>query len=332
MIIPKTMLAARQKTVNGELIIEQIPVPAPGKGQVLVKVHCSPVNPSDLSFLQGTYSSRPDYPVTPGIEACGTVVASGGGILPRLRMNKRVACTSTNGYGGAWAEYMVTDAAKCIPVSHSISDANASMLIVNPMTALAFIREAKRMNTPAIIQTAAAGALGKLMVQLCKQEGITLINIVRSQSNIPSLQSIGADNIICSSLPDFSDQLSAISHQFGARMAIDCIGGKLTGTIVSALEPHSMLFAYAKLSESDSTYDARVLVQKDLCISGFYLSHWVKRQKLVTVLRTIRNAKKLMAGASNTPQQLVSLNDINDGIAAYRQNMGAGKVLIDLQS
>lgn len=329
MDIPTSMLAARQMNVNGELIILEVPVPVPGAGQVLVKVHCSPVNPSDLSFLQGTYSSRPDYPITPGIEACGTVVASGGGLMARLRMNKRVACTTTNGLGGSWAEYMLTDAQKCIPVSRDISDTNASMLIVNPMTALAFIREAKRMKTPAIIQTAATGALGNLMVQLCKQQRIHLINIVRSQSNIPALHAMGAENILCSGQPDFAKQLGEISEKLGARMAIDCIGGKLTGIIVSALQPHSTLYAYAKLSESDSMYDARILVQKDVCINGFYLSHWIKRQNMITVLWTIRKAKILMANSTVTPQNTVGLDEINEGIAAYRQNMGAGKILID---
>lgn len=326
------MFAARQKSVNGALEIEQIPVPVPGPGQVLVRIHCSPVNPSDLSFLQGTYATRPAYPVTPGIEACGTVVASGGGLLARLRLGKRVACTSISGAGGAWAEYMLTDASKCIPVGRLISDVNASMLVVNPMTALAFIREAKRMRTPAIIQTAAAGALGKLMVQLCRQEGITLINIVRSEGNIPALEALGAEHIVCSSLPGFAETLADISHRVGARMAIDCIGGKLTGTIVAALEPHSTVYAYAKLSESDSSYDARQLVQKDIVISGFYLSHWIKRQNILTVLATISRAKTLMTGNyAVIPQNTVSLRRINEGIAAYRHNMGAGKVIVDLR-
>lgn len=324
------MFAARQLSLNGSLEIHEIPVPVPERGQVLVRVHCSPVNPSDLSFLQGTYASRPDYPVTPGIEACGTVVASGGGLLARLRLGKRVACTCIPGCGGAWAEYMLTDASKCIPVTRAISDVNASMLVVNPMTALAFVREARSMRTPAIIQTAAAGALGKLMVQLCRQEGIALINIVRSEGNIPALEALGAEHIVCSSLPGFADTLAELSHRLGARMAIDCIGGKLTGTIVAALEPHSTVYAYAKLSESDSSYDARLLVQKDIIISGFYLSHWIKRQKIWTVLGTISRAKTLMMGNyAVIPQNTVSLRRINEGVAAYRNNMGAGKVIID---
>lgn len=324
------MFAARQKTVNGALEIEEIPVPVPGHDQVLVRIHCSPVNPSDLSFLQGTYATRPEYPVTPGIEACGTVVASGGGLLARMRMGKRVACISIPGAGGAWAEYMITDAAKCIPVSRAISDVNASMLVVNPMTALAFIREAKHLGTPAIIQTAAAGALGKLMVQLCRQEGIALINIVRSEGNIPALEALGAEHIVCSSTPDFVATLTEMSHRLGARMAIDCIGGKITGAIVAALEPHSTVYAYAKLSESDSSYDARQLVQKDVIISGFYLSHWIKRQKIWTVLATINRAKTLMTGNyAVIPQNTVSIRRINEGIAAYRHNMGAGKVIVD---
>jgi NADPH:quinone reductase-like Zn-dependent oxidoreductase len=95
---------------NGErLTIGEIPVPQPGPGQVLVRIAAAPVNPSDLGFLRGSYGFQTPFPVVPGFEASGTVVAAGPGLLPRLWLGKRVAC-AVSATGGTWAEYLVTRA------------------------------------------------------------------------------------------------------------------------------------------------------------------------------------------------------------------------------
>ena len=76
-------------------------MPKPGSGQVLIRVTASPVNPSDLHFLEGQYAFRKSLPTVPGLEGCGRVVAVGDGLLARRLAGKRVAfapatCSATN--------------------------------------------------------------------------------------------------------------------------------------------------------------------------------------------------------------------------------------------
>src|SRR5260370_16408050 len=71
--------------------VESRPVPKPGKGQVLIRVTASPVNPSDLHFLEGQYAFRKTLPSVPGLEGCGRVVAAGDGLLARRLPGNRVA-------------------------------------------------------------------------------------------------------------------------------------------------------------------------------------------------------------------------------------------------
>ena len=112
--IPDKMKAARQKVAGGPLSLEEVDVPRPGRGEVLIKMDSSPINPSDLALIAGGYLER-NYPFTPGLEGSGRVVRSGGGILAGLRMGKRVACSPHAGGDGTWAEYMLTSAMSLLP-------------------------------------------------------------------------------------------------------------------------------------------------------------------------------------------------------------------------
>src|SRR5258708_29335716 len=104
-------------------------------------------------FLRGLYVQK-KLPVIPGMEASGTVVAASG--FARAMIGRRVACSAPQDGDGTWAEYMVTQASMCFPLLPRIDLEAGSALIVNPMTAVALLGEAKRAGAKAVVQTAAA--------------------------------------------------------------------------------------------------------------------------------------------------------------------------------
>src|SRR5690349_17782488 len=104
----------------GAVKVKRVPVPKPGRGQVLVKMHAAPCNPADLLYLEGRYGIDRPLPAIPGFEGSGTVVASGGGLLGRWLTGKRVACGGHEGTG-TWAEYCVTNSNLCIPLRGGLS-------------------------------------------------------------------------------------------------------------------------------------------------------------------------------------------------------------------
>ncbi|HEX7285129.1 MAG TPA: alcohol dehydrogenase catalytic domain-containing protein, partial [Candidatus Angelobacter sp.] len=119
--IPATMRAVQLSAYDGRresIHVVQMPVPHPGPGQVLVRVYASPINPSDLMFVQGLYGFKKPLPAVPGFEGSGTVVAAGAGVMPRILLGRRVACAAADAKvaGGMWAEYLVTAAQMCIPL------------------------------------------------------------------------------------------------------------------------------------------------------------------------------------------------------------------------
>jgi len=203
--IPAQMTAVVLDSYTGvdALRIERRPVPQPGPNEVLVKVAATPINPSDVAFLEGRYGFKKPTPVVPGIEGSGTVVSAGSGIMGRYLKGKRVACVSQARGDGVWADYMVTPASLAFPLDASVSLEQGAMSVVNPLTAMAFLTLAKEGRHKVIVQTAAASVLGQMVSRLCKREGIQTINIVRREAQKELLKGQGAAIVLNSNDANF---------------------------------------------------------------------------------------------------------------------------------
>lgn len=329
MNIPKTMWAVQQHEASGKLIYEEVATPTPGKGEVLVKMEFAPINPSDLSFLQGTYAEKPNYPVIPGIEGSGTVVQVGSGLLPKMRMGKRVSCTSTKGNGGSWAEYMLTSAMHVIPIGN-MDFKQSAMLIVNPLTALSFIDITKNNKHKAIVNNAAAGALGRMINRLAQKNGIPCINIVRKNAQTPILKNENAEYILHSEDTDFMEQYQQLASKLNASLILDPVGGAHSSKLLEYAPNNSILMLYANLSESPINIDSRILVQQDKQIQGFYLANYSAKKNILKALSDSKKVQKLIQKElSSHIHSIFPLTEINEAIAEYRKNMSQGKMLIN---
>lgn len=327
------MNAVLQDEANGKLYTATVPVPRPSKGEVLVKMAASPINPSDLSFLKGTYIQKPIYPLIPGIEGSGKVVASGGGILANLRLNKRVTCSSTEGQGGTWAEYMLTSAMRVVPIKSSIDLEQGAMLIVNPMTVLAFMSIAKKGKHKAIINNAAASVLGRMLIKLCKTENLPLINIVRRKEQVELLKKEGAEFILNTEEPEYFEKLKELSHGLQATLIFDAVVGEQTTKLLKATPKGSTLIVYANLSEKAISVEAGDLIQGDKQIGNFYLSNWASKRSIIQSLSTARKVQKLVGEElSSQVQKKFPFKQANDALNYYRSNMTGGKVILVIDS
>lgn len=332
--IPAFMQAVVMSENGARVKTEKIPVPTPGPGEVLVKMFASPINPSDLMFIKGEYGLKKEFPVVPGFEGSGTVVESGKGFLPNLWKGKNVACAASPKYNGCWAEYMLTDANLCIPISKKIPLKQASMMFVNPMTALAFFDVYRKLPNPsrkqrAIINTAAASALGKMVIKLGEMYRIPVISIVRRDEQVKMLQSEGAENILNSSNTDFEDQLREISHSLNATVAFDAIGGNMTRQLLEAVPNESSIFVYGRLSPDECRILPGEFVFNGKQIRGFWLMDYLKDKSLIQNVKTTRKIQSLLGKElSSKINAEFPIERIGEALETYQNNMSKGKVLM----
>jgi NADPH:quinone reductase len=328
------MRAVRIAAYDGRsesLAVADVPVPSPGVGEVLVKMHAAPINPSDLAFIRGTYGFRKPLPATVGFEGSGTVVAAGSGALPRLLAGRRVACAlaDARSAGGTWAEYAVASARRCVPLRKSTELDQAAMMFVNPLMAWALIDEARRGRHRAAVQDAAAGALGRMLIRLARRASLPLINIVRRSEQADALRADGAEHVLDSSHPAFDADLSELATKLDATIGFDAVTGEMSGRMLRALPKGSRLIVYGSVSESAVSLDPRSLIFDQKQVSGLWLSRWMGRRNPLEQLRIALKVQPLLSSDLNSKVQArFPLEDVSLAIARYTSAMSAGKILL----
>ena len=327
--IPEIMMAVLLSEIDGQLTARHVPLPKPGPGEVLVKIAASPINPSDLSRIKNVTEPSDRLWFVPGIEGSGTVVDHGTGLLPRLWQGKRVACISVHHNSGTWAEYMVTPASRCIPIPDEISDEQGAMLVVNPMTAVAFFDIARRNGHKAIVNTAAASSLGRIIGLLGVRYKIPVIHIVRNEKQKRLLVDQGARYVLDSSERRFQEDLHSLAHKLNTTLVFDAVGGKLTRQILIAVPSGSTVIIYGNLSGKQPEIDHRSMVNDNKRISGFYLGNHLSQASPVNSIRTaIRVRQLLRSDLTIQVQGRFSLEKAQLAMDTYLSNMTAGKVLL----
>ena len=139
--------------------------------------------------------------------------------------------------GGMYADLRVVKARDCLPVPDGVTAREAASSVVNPMTALSMVDVMRRENHKALVHTAAASNLGRMLNRICAEDGVALINIVRKPEQVELLRELGAEHVLNSSEPDFLPKLIDAVAATGATLAFDAIGGgTLASQILTAME------------------------------------------------------------------------------------------------
>jgi NADPH:quinone reductase-like Zn-dependent oxidoreductase len=313
------------------LHVEERDIPTPGPGEVLIRVEAAACNPSDLLFLTGSYVSAKDLPSAPGWEGAGTVVAAGPGLFGSFLKGRRVAFGTLETSDGSWGEYCLTEAKRCIPVAKDVTTEQAADLIVNPMTAIGMLAEARKGKHRAAISTAGASQLGRMVLALAKREGYPVIHTVRRPEQAELLRSLGADHVLDSSTPDFERELAAKAEDLRATIAFDAIAGESPNQLLEAMPPLSKVLVYGVLAGSrEMPMNVGPVLSKASGIEGFYLIHWMENVGPLQLLLAARKAQRLFADGTFKTQiaRRVSLEDAVSGIEAYLEDMTGGKTLI----
>ncbi len=244
-----------------ECALFEVDIPEPGPDDVVIKVEAAPINPSDLGLmfgladtdtaqaaernghtavqvplsegLQRAMATRQGQWLPVGNEGAGTVIAAGSSDAAQALLGKRVGA-----FGGElFAQYRKLSPMQCMPLNSDTTAEEGASCFVNPMTALGFVETTKMEGHKAIVHAAAASNLGQMLNRICIEDGIPLVNIVRSDEQVALLKSQGAGIVLNSRDANFTADLQAAIEETGATIAFDPIGGgTLSNQILMAME------------------------------------------------------------------------------------------------
>jgi NADPH:quinone reductase-like Zn-dependent oxidoreductase len=316
------------------LSLKDLQVPEPGPNEVRVRMIASPINPSDLLVLRGQYGRLPQLPATPGFEGVGVVEAAGPGLFWRLRLRRlgrRVAVL--NNQGGNWQEYVIVPVRQVVPISDAIPDDQAAAFFVNPATAFILTQRLLRIQPGEwLLQSAAASSLGRMIIQLGRHLGFRTINIVRRREQGDELRSLGADVVICAPEESIRGRVDAVTESKGVSFALDAVGGTTATEMVAALGYQGHIILYGTMSGERPQIDPREMMVRNLQISGFWLSNWVRQQGPLAMLRLFRELTRLVqTGVLSTRiAGTFPLEKFHDAVSRAEKGGINGKILLQM--
>lgn len=203
---------------------DEVPVPVPGDGEVLVEVACTGLNFADVLCCRGTIQVTPPLPFTPGREVAGRVAgaAPGTGWLA----GERVAAIPTLAHGGL-ARYCTVHHTNLFRIPDGLGDQQAACLAVNYHTAyLALFRRAGLRKGDTVLVHAGAGGLGSAAIQLANSAGARVLATAGSAAKIDACYRLGAQVAIDYTSEDFASVVRAHTSGRGADIVIDPVGGE----------------------------------------------------------------------------------------------------------
>lgn len=204
--------------------LEDVEAPAPGSGQVRVKVLAAAVNYPDVMMARGHYQVQPPYPYTPGVELCGEVLEVGDGVT-RFGVGDRLVGTAELP-AGAFAQEALMNAGLAQPAPAGLDDAAASGLHIAYQTGwFGLHRRARLAAGETLLVHAAAGGVGSAAVQLGKAAGARVIAVVGGAEKAAVARELGCDVVLDRTTDELIPAIKAATNGRGVDVVYDPVGG-----------------------------------------------------------------------------------------------------------
>lgn len=295
---------------------------APAAGEVEIEVSLAAINPSDLIPVTGAYRARTELPFVPGFEGVG-VISRVGKDVGDLKPGDRVMPI---GASGLWQQFLVRPANWCFRVPDDISDSQAAMSYVNPLTALRLVEELRMhfgsLEGRAVAVTAAGSAIGGMLMKLIEREGMVPTAILRSKK---SLARFDARQRI--SITDGSDLPPATTFD----AVLDAVGGTLAGALIrQSIHRGGTLIQYGALSGVPVPQEA-IAARADVRFAFLWLRTWIHSAGRAAIEAAFaRSFAGLRDGLFASPVAATyPISRLADALAHQADPRRDGKILID---
>ncbi len=294
---------------------------APSANDALVRVEYAPIAYSDLLLANGVYLLNPKLPSVIGGEGAGIVEAIGPGVTS-VKIGDRV----TIPFGTfTWSEKVLAPAQGLFVVPPSIDAKTASMLNINPTTAVLLLNEFVKLKPKDwIVLNAANSQVARCLIAIAKSRALNVVGIVRRSELVPQIEKLGVDFVGVES-PELSKQIHIATRGMPISLGLDAIGGPSTATMASLLSSGAHLVSYAWLSGLPIYVPQGDLIIKRLNIHGFWMYY---DEYLPKIRAALTEAAKVVASGKLTLPITTTYKPSQIKEAVENSQRG-GKVLLD---
>ena len=300
----------------------EVSVPsAPSANEALVRMEYAPVNSSDLLLAKGAYFVNPKLPSVIGGEGGGIVEAIG----PRVTSVKPGDRVTIPFGTFTWSEKVLAPAEGLFVVPASIDAKTASMLNINPTTAVLLLDEFVKLKPKDwIVLNAANSQIARCLIAIAKSRKLKVVGIVRRAELIPEIRKLGVDFVGVES-PELSKQIQIATGGMPISLGLDAVGGPATATIANVLSPGAHLVSYAQLSGLPIHVQQGDLIGKRLNIHGFWMYY---EEYLPKIRAALTEATEVVASGKLTLPIITTYKPSQIKEAIEHAQLG-GKILLD---
>ena len=329
-----TALPSRMKVVvagkvggTGAPVIEEIAVPQPGAGEVLIKVAAAGVNRGDLLQVTGMYPPPAGAPATLGLEASGTVVATGAGVS-RWRPGDEVCVLVA---GGGYSEYCIADEGSALPVPRGVSLVDAAALPEAYFTVWTNVVDRVRLQPgETLLVHGGSSGIGTAAIQLFAARGHRVFTTAGSADKCTACVKLGAARAINYREEDFADVVRAETGGAGVDVILDMVGGDYILKNISLLKTEGRLVNIAFQQGSQATLNLMLVMLKRLTITGSTLRPRSHAEKAAIGQAVEREVWPLIASGRIKPivDSVFPFAQVADAHAKMAGSTHIGKILL----
>ena len=245
---------------------EEVPRPAVGKGQLLIKSAGAGVNFADLMRRTGAYPGG-DPPATLGLEVAGTIEELGPDVVG-FEVGDPVMARAIGGQ----AEYVAVDSSSVFHCPEGVDLVQSGGMPVTFLTAYHLLQTRCRMQPgDTVLVQAGASGVGTIAIQLAKLWGARVVATASTEEKLELAASLGADVTINYVTHDFEEEISSLTGGAGVEVILECVGGEVLEKSLRCLAQYGRLVIYGNASGTPASLPASEIFPVNRGVLGFSL-------------------------------------------------------------
>lgn len=257
------------------LVVEDVPPPVAGPGDVVISVKAASVNFPDVLIIQNKYQVKPPLPFSPGSEVAGVVKAVGEGVT-HVKPGDAVFAFTT--YGG-FAEEVKADAMRLLPIPAGMSFTSAAAFGLTYATSDHALRDRGELKAgETLLVLGAAGGVGLAAIEIGKALGARVIACASSDDKLAVCREHGADATINYAAEDLRDRIKAITNGTGADVIYDPVGGPYTEPALRSIAWRGRLLVVGFAAGDIPKIPLNLTLLKGCSIVGVYWGEFTRRE------------------------------------------------------